>query len=297
MNIQGLGVKVESAQVLMHLDFVSKPSEIHAIMGPNGSGKSTLAQVIAGNPVYQVTGGDIVFDGQSIASLTPDERSKLGIFASFQHPPEIPGVNVAGYLRMIYTKRLSGEGSKKSDDGQSQIEIMGNQAAKVSHTDDVYKEDGAGQLNKGLGGGKNSISISPIKFRELLKEKLELLDMDRSFLDRYLNEGFSGGEKKKMELLQMLVLEPRLVILDEIDSGLDIDALKCVARAINWLRQKNPETAFIIITHHARILDHINPDFVHIMKAGKIVKSGGFELVKQLEKTGYKEFGEEFGQS
>ena len=247
-KVKDLVLEVEGKEVLKGVDFRVALVEIHVAMGPNGSGKSTLAQVIAGNPVYQITGGDIVFDGQSIVSLTPEERSKLGIFVSFQHPPEIPGVNVASYLRMIYIEKF----------GQP---------------------------------------VSPIKFRALLAEKLELLDMDKAFLDRYLNEGFSGGEKKKMELLQMLVLEPRLVILDEIDSGLDIDALKCVAKAINWLRRKNPETAFVIITHHARILDHIRPDFVHIMKAGKIVKSGGFELAEQLEKTGYKEFGEEPAQA
>jgi len=244
LNVVNLNIWVGSNPILMWLGLCVKSREILAIMGPNGSGKSTLAQVIAGNPIYRVTGGDVVFDGQGIVSLTPDERARLGIFVSFQHPPEIPGVNVASYLRMTYSKRC-------------------NQA------------------------------LSPIKFRALLAEKLELLDMDKGFLDRYLNEGFSGGEKKKMELLQMLVLEPRLVILDEIDSGLDIDALACVAKAITWLRRKNPETAFIMITHHARILDHIRPDVVHIMKAGKIVKSGGFELAEQLEKTGYKEFGGE----
>ena len=270
-NIANLGVETEGKPVLMGLNFRVKLQEIHVIMGPNGSGKSTLAQVIAGNPVYQVTSGDIVFDDQSIMSLTPDERSKGGIFLSFQHPPEIPGVNVASYLRMIYTK---GAGLQKSNDHQSQKETTSNQA-QIETT-----------------GSQIPQPLSPVKFRAFLAVKLELLDIDKGFLDRYLNEGFSGGEKKKMELLQMLVLEPRLIILDEIDSGLDIDALKCVAKAINWLRRKNPETAFIIITHHARILDHIRPNFVHIMKAGKVVKSGGFELAEQLEKTGYKEFGE-----
>ncbi len=274
LKILDLAVGVGNTSVLMGPGFCVKSGNVHVVMGPNGSGKSTLAQVIAGNPVYRVTSGDILVDGKSILGLTPDERARLGIFVSFQYPPEIPGVNVASYLRMIFTKKLSGSGLQKSTDSQSQKETTGNQSQREATSSQIPQ------------------SLSPVKFRAFLMEKLELLDMDKSFWDRYLNEGFSGGEKKKMELLQMLVLEPRLVILDEIDSGLDIDALKCVAKAINWLRWKNPETAFIIITHHARILDHIRPDFVHIMKAGKIVKSGGFELAGQLEKTGYKEFGE-----
>jgi len=293
LKVKDLVVKVEGMEVLKGVALRVTVGEIHIVMGPNGSGKSTLAQVIAGNPFYQITGGDIVFGGQSIVSLTPDERAKLGIFVSFQHPPEIPGVNVASYLRMIHTKRLSDAGLRKSDGNQSQTEIAGNQLTKGSYINHASKENSVDQLNNGSADNKISLPVSPIKFRALLAEKLELLDMDKTFLDRYLNEGFSGGEKKKMELLQMLVLEPRLVILDEIDSGLDVDALKCVAKAANWLRRKNPETAFIIITHHAGVLDHIRPDVVHIMKAGKIVKSGGFELAEQLEKTGYKEFGEE----
>lgn len=241
LELKELAVTVQDTVVLKKINLKVKFGSTLAVMGPNGSGKSTLAQVIAGSPSYEVTGGDILVDGRSIVDLSPDERAKLGIFLSFQHPVEIPGVNVASFLRMVYNK---------------------NQAQ----------------------------NLSPVKFRQVLTEKMKIIDMKPEFADRYLNEGFSGGEKKRMEILQMLVLEPRLVILDEVDSGLDIDALKSVAQGVNWLKQQNPETAFIIITHHARILEYIKPDVVHIIKDGKIVKSGGFELARELEKTGYKEF-------
>ena len=247
LSVKNLVVKVEALPVrgngefiLNSVDLRLNAGETHALMGPNGSGKSTLAQVIAGSPSYLVYGGELVFDGENIVGLEPSKRAGLGIFLSFQHPLEIPGVNVAGFLRMIYNKRF----------------------------------------------GEN---ISPVKFRGLLEEKMKLLDMRNEFSERYLNEGFSGGEKKRMEILQMLILEPRLVILDEVDSGLDVDALKSVAGGVNWLRQKNPATAFIIITHHARILDYIKPDWVHIMQGGKIVKSGGLEVAQKLEEDGYKE--------
>lgn len=233
--------------ILNGIDLQINAGETHALMGPNGSGKSTLAQVVAGSSSYQIDEGEVLFDGENIIDLLPNERAKLGIFLSFQYPLEIPGVNVASFLRMTHNKR--------------------------------FRE-----------------TTSPIKFRGLLEEKMKLLDMKSEFSDRYLNEGFSGGEKKRMEILQMLILEPKLVILDEVDSGLDIDALKSVAKGVNWLRQKNPETAFIIITHHARILDYIKPDFVHIMQSGRIVKSGGREVTQKLEKDGYKEFNEKLGE-
>lgn len=244
LNVKDLAVKVGDKNILNGVNLQVDAGEIHAIMGPNGSGKSTLAQFIAGNPGYLVDGGEVVFDGENIVDMVPNERAKLGIFLSFQYPLEIPGVNVASFLRMIYNKRF----------------------------------------------GEN---VSPVKFRGLLEEKMKLIDMKSEFSERYLNEGFSGGEKKGMEILQMLVLEPKLVILDEVDSGLDVDALKSVANGVNWLRRKNPETAFIIITHYARILNYIKPDRVHIMQNGKIVKSGGFEVAQKLEESGYKEFGSE----
>jgi Fe-S cluster assembly ATP-binding protein len=244
LNITGLVVKVEGRQILDGTNLQVAVGEIHALMGPNGSGKSTLAQVIAGNPGYSIEAVELAFAGKNIVDLLPDECAKLGIFLSFQYPLEIPGVNVASFLRMIYNKRFG-------------------------------------------------VTMPPVKFRALLEEKMQLLDMKSAFSERYLNEGFSGGEKKRMEILQMLVLEPKLVILDEVDSGLDVDALKSVANGVSWLRRKNPETAFIIITHHARILDFIKPEVIHIMQGGRIVKSGGFELAQKLEASGYKEFGPE----
>ncbi len=244
LGVKNLAGKAENREILKGVDLRVGLGAIHAIMGPNGSGKSTLAQVLAGNPAYCATSGEIVFDGESVVNLSPDERAKLGIFLSFQYPLEIPGVNVASFLRMIHNKKFAQ-------------------------------------------------SLSPVKFRTLLAEKMQSIDMSSEFSDRYLNEGFSGGEKKRMEILQMLILEPKLVMLDEVDSGLDIDALGSVAKGVNWLRRKNPETAFIIITHHARILEYIKPDFVHIMREGRLVKSGGFELAKRLEESGYKEFGVE----
>jgi Fe-S cluster assembly ATP-binding protein len=261
--IKGLVVQVQQKNILKGLDLKVDPGEIHAIMGPNGSGKSTLAQVIAGSPSYPIDAGEIVFDGKSIVDLEPDARAKMGIFLSFQYPLEIPGVNVASFLRMVYIKREAQNGG------------------------DQRREPGVSP-NKRFGE-----SVSPIKFRKLLEEKMKVIDMRNEFSERYLNEGFSGGEKKRMEILQMLVLEPRLIILDEVDSGLDVDALKSVANGVNWLRRKNPKTAFIIITHYARILNYIKPDRVHILQDGKIVKSGGLEIVQKLEETGYKEFGME----
>lgn len=243
IRITNLAVNIEGKEILKGVDLRVNAGEIHALMGPNGSGKSTLAQVIAGNPGYSVDSGELVFDGKNIVDLLPNERAKEGIFLSFQYPLEIPGVNVASFLRMIYNK-------------------------------------------------KSGANLSPVKFRTLLEEKMKVIDMKMEFTERYLNEGFSGGEKKRMEILQMLIVEPKLVILDEVDSGLDIDALRSVANGVNYLRRKNPETAFIIITHHARILDYIKPDFIHIMQNGRIVKSGGFEVAQKLEESGYKEFGE-----
>jgi Fe-S cluster assembly ATP-binding protein len=240
LNVKDLVVKVDGKAILNGVNLRINVGETHAIMGPNGSGKSTLAQVIAGDPGYLVADGELKFDGKNLTDVSPEARAKMGLFLSFQYPLEIPGVNVASFLRMVYNKRF----------GETML---------------------------------------PIKFRGLLEDKMKLVDMKSEFSSRYLNEGFSGGEKKSMEILQMLVLEPKLVILDEIDSGLDIDALKSVANAVNWLRRKNPETALVIITHHARILDHLKPDFVHVMQDGKIIKSGGFEVAQKLEETGYKE--------
>jgi Fe-S cluster assembly ATP-binding protein len=238
LDIKDLKVTVEGKKVLNGVDLEISENSIHSLMGQNGSGKSTLAQTIMGNPAYEVTGGKVEFNKQDVLKLKPEERSKLGIFLSFQYPSEVSGVSVQSYLRLLYNN---------------------------SHEE----------------------RLSPVKFREHLFQKAEILGIKKEMLGRSLNEGFSGGEKKKMEMLQMLILEPMFAILDEVDSGLDIDALKIVSKAVNYLKEKN-KMSVLVITHYARILKYLEPDLVHIMKDGQIVRSGGKELAHELEEKGYK---------
>ena len=240
LKIQNLKVKVGDKEILMGLDLSVEPHQIHALMGPNGSGKSTLASTLMGHPNYQVVSGEITFMGENLLEMEVFERSKKGLFLSFQYPAEVEGVTISSYLRLIYNN---------------------------SHEE----------------------KLSPIKFKAHLKEKLELLEINESFIERYLNDGFSGGEKKRMEMLQMLVLEPKLAILDETDSGLDVDALKVVSKAVNYLVQKN-QRSVVVITHYTRILNYIKPEFVHILKEGKIVKSGTESLAHEIEVSGYSHF-------
>ena len=209
-------------------------------MGPNGSGKSTLAQVVAGHPSYEVTSGDMVFEGESLLELEPEERAQKGIFLAFQYPVEIPGVTNAYFLRSAYNELRKAR-------GQSEID--------------------------------------PMEFLDVMTEKLKLVDMDPEMVHRAVNHGFSGGEKKRNEILQMAVLEPKLAILDETDSGLDIDALRVVADGVNKLRR--PDRAAIVVTHYQRLLNYIVPDFVHVLAEGRIVRSGGKELALELEERGY----------
>ncbi|PWH14957.1 MAG: Fe-S cluster assembly ATPase SufC [Ardenticatenia bacterium] len=242
--IQDLYVQVESKLILKGLNLRIKQGEVHAIMGPNGSGKSTLAYSLMGHPKYQVVAGDILFKGQSLLGLSPDERARMGLFLAFQYPVAIPGLTLANFLRTAV---------------------------------DAVK---GGQRN---GNGKATMPVT--EFRRLLNEKMELLQMDRSFAQRYLNEGFSGGEKKRAEILQMAMLEPEIAILDETDSGLDIDALRVVAQGVNALA--GPHMGIVVITHYQRILNYIKPQFVHVLAHGQIVASGGPELALQLEAEGY----------
>lgn len=242
MDIKDLKVSIDNKEILRGIDLQLGAGEVHTLMGPNGSGKSTLAQALMGNPFYTVTDGAVSFFDQNICDAEPYERSKLGLFLSFQYPSEVEGVRVSSYLRMIYNK-------------------------------------------------KHDTKLSPVKFRKLLKEKLEILDMDEGFMSRYLNDGFSGGEKKRMEMLQMLVLEPKLAVLDEVDSGLDVDALKVVGKAVNYLVEKTGMSV-LLITHYTRILKYIEPEFVHVMKDGLIQESGGVDLAHKLEEQGFAPFGE-----
>jgi Fe-S cluster assembly ATP-binding protein len=240
--IKDLKVNIEDKEILKGVDLTIKQGEIHAIMGPNGTGKSTLAYTLLGHPSYQVTGGQVLFKGQEILELSPDERSRLGLFLAFQYPVAIPGVSVANFLRTALNARRRAENPE----------------------------------DKGV----------PVpEFRKLLKEKMDLLKMDHNFAGRYLNDGFSGGEKKRAEILQLATLKPEIAILDETDSGLDIDALRIVSEGVNALA--GPDLGVVVITHYQRILNYIKPDFVHVMLGGRIVESGGAELATQLEERGY----------
>jgi len=242
LEVKNLHVNIDGKEILKGLDLTIEQGKVHAIMGPNGTGKSTLAYTLMGHPSYEVTDGEVVFKGQNILELEPDERSRLGIFLAFQYPVAIPGVTVANFLRTALNARLRAE-----------------------NPDD-----------KGV----------PIpEFRKLLKEKMAMLKMDPNFAGRYLNDGFSGGEKKRAEILQMATLQPEIAILDETDSGLDIDALRIVADGVNTLLSK--ELGVLVITHYQRLLNYIKPDYVHVMMAGKIVESGGPDLALHLEEKGY----------
>jgi Fe-S cluster assembly ATP-binding protein len=236
LEIRNLHAAIDDSEILRGIDLEMSRGQIHAIMGPNGSGKSTLANVLMGHPAYEVTDGQVTFEGTDVLELEPDERSRLGLFLAFQYPSAIPGVTVANFLRMaVNAHRRSPEGDE------------------------------------------NPIRIP--EFRKLLQENMELLKIDRSMSSRYINDGFSGGEKKRMEMLQMAVLEPRLAILDETDSGLDIDALRIVSDGVN--RLAGPELGVLVITHYSRLLQYIKPDVVHILVNGRIVRTGGPELADE----------------
>ena len=242
LDIRNLHVSIEDKEILKGLSLTIKQGEIHAIMGPNGTGKSTLAYTLMGHPNYAVTAGEVIFKGENLLDLEPDERSRAGIFLAFQYPVAIPGVTVANFLRSAVNSRR-----------------------RAANPED-----------KGV----------PIpEFRKMLKEKMDMLKMDHTFAGRYLNDGFSGGEKKRAEILQMATLKPEIAILDETDSGLDIDALRIVSEGVNAL--SGPEMGVLVITHYQRLLNYIKPDFVHVMMGGRIVESGGPELALHLEDQGY----------
>jgi Fe-S cluster assembly ATP-binding protein len=246
LSIKDLRVSVEGKLILKGLDLEVKQGEIHALMGPNGSGKSTLAYSLMGHPKYEVEGGEVWLKGQNILELTPDERARLGLFLAFQYPTAISGVSMANFLRTAVNAVRGGETN---------------------------------------GNGKSQVGVPIAEFRKMLTEKMKLLQMDKSFARRYLNDGFSGGEKKRAEILQMAMLEPEIAILDETDSGLDIDALRIVSEGVNALA--GPQMGILVITHYQRILNYIKPDFVHVMINGQIVTSGGAELATELEAEGY----------
>jgi len=247
LEIKDLRVSIEGKEILKGVNLKVSQGEIHAVMGPNGSGKSTLANTLMGHPKYKVDSGDILIDGESIVGATPDVRAKKGLFLAFQYPLEISGVPLAQFLRSAY-RSVKGE----------------------------EKPQG-----KGVGGEM----ITALAFKKKLDEKLKEVDMDPAFAKRYLNEGFSGGEKKRAEILQMAILQPKIAIMDETDSGLDIDAVRKVAEVLS--NMAGPEMGVLLITHYQRILEYIKPQFVHVMVSGRIFRSGGPELARLLEEKGY----------
>jgi len=240
LDIKNLHAGVDGKEILKGLNLSINPGEMHAIMGRNGSGKSTLSSVIAGREEYEMTEGEMMFEGEDLNELDPEERAHKGVFLSFQYPVEIPGVSVTNFIKTAINSHRKAKG---------QPDMPANDMLKM------------------------------------IREKSEMLEIDRKFLSRSLNQGFSGGEKKRNEIFQMAMLEPKLSILDETDSGLDIDALKIVANGVNKLRSK--DNAVLLITHYQRLLDYIVPDYVHVLVDGKIVKSGGKELAYELEERGY----------
>jgi Fe-S cluster assembly ATP-binding protein len=246
LEVKDLRVRVEDREILHDLSLTVNPGEVHAIMGPNGSGKSTLSHVIAGKPGYEVTGGQILFRGEDLLEMDPDERAAKGVFLAFQYPVEIPGVATMNFLRTALNAQRKARGESEYS------------------TPDFLK-----------------------KVREVAKS----LNIPQDMLKRGVNVGFSGGEKKRNEILQMALFEPSLCILDEMDSGLDIDALRIAADGVNALR--SPDRAIVVITHYQRLLNYIVPDFVHVMAKGSVVKTGGKDLALQLEESGYAQFEEE----
>jgi Fe-S cluster assembly ATP-binding protein len=247
LKIKNLHAKIDDKEILRGINLEIKPGEIHAIMGPNGSGKSTLSAVLAGNETYEVIEGEVEFNGKNLLDLSPEDRSREGLFLSFQYPVEIPGVSMVNFMRTALNEHRK------------------------------YR-------------GQDPMSASD--FLKLMREKKNLVEIDSNLTNRSVNEGFSGGEKKKNEIFQMAMLEPKLCILDETDSGLDIDALRIVANGVNKLR--TPQNSAIVITHYQRLLDYIVPDHVHVLYKGRIVKSAGKELALELEEKGYDWIKKEF---
>ncbi len=283
--IKDLHVNVEDKEIIKGISLQIKPGEVHVIMGPNGSGKSTLSNAVMGHPRYTVTSGEIIFQGENIVGLAPDRRARRGLFLAFQNPLAVPGVTVTNFLRTALSNRRKGD--VRPEVRPENLGVVGDRPVYETKKASV---GGDGAL---VDRKKKDNLISPKEFRAIMKEKLSLLKMDEKFTKRYLNDGFSGGEKKRLEVLQMAVLSPAIAFLDEPDSGLDIDAIRIVGEGVSALRGK--DTAIVVITHQRRILNYMDVDFVHVMMQGKIVKEGGPELTKEIEDRGYGWIREELG--
>lgn len=255
LEVKDLHARVEDKEILKGINLTIESGQVHAIMGPNGSGKSTLSNVIMGHPNYEVTQGQILLDGEDVLEMEVSERAQKGLFMAFQYPVEIPGITVGRFLKRVTEVHRA-----------AQARLRGEEEEKTPKASGFVRE---------------------------LRAGMDFLEMDQAFINRYLNDGFSGGEKKRMEILQMMMLKPGLAILDETDSGLDIDALQVVAKGVNHL--KGPDFGAIIITHYQRILNYIKPDFVHILYKGKIVTSGDQKLVETLEEKGYDWIKKQYG--
>ncbi|HEV8645864.1 MAG TPA: Fe-S cluster assembly ATPase SufC [Burkholderiales bacterium] len=240
LEVCSLTARIGDRNILKGIDLTVRAGEVHAIMGPNGSGKSTFAKVLSGHPSYEVTGGEILFEGRNLLDLAPEKRARAGLFLGFQYPIEVPGVTNSAFLRLAYNT---------------------------------------------VQGTRGKEELDPLEFDDLVREKMKLLDIDPSFLGRSLNAGFSGGEKKRNEILQMALLDPKLAVLDETDSGLDIDALRVVANGINKLH--TPDNGIVLVTHYQRMLNYIVPDYVHVMEGGRIIRTGDKSLALELEARGY----------
>jgi len=240
LEVRNLTATVAGVDILKGINLTVRAGEVHAIMGPNGSGKSTFSKVLAGHPAYEVSGGEVLFEGKDLFALAADERARAGVFLGFQYPVEIPGVTNSAFLRLAYNT---------------------------------------------VQGGRGKDELDPLEFDDLVRDKMKLLEMNPEFLSRSVNDGFSGGEKKRNEILQMALLDPKLSLLDETDSGLDIDALRVVAGGVNKLL--TPDNACILVTHYQRLLNYITPDYVHVMSGGRIIKSGDKTLALELESRGY----------
>jgi Fe-S cluster assembly ATP-binding protein len=240
LEVRDLAAKINDRGILKGINLTVRAGEVHAIMGPNGSGKSTFAKVLSGHPSYEVTAGEVLFEGKNLLDLPPEERARAGVFLGFQYPVEVPGVTNGSFLRLTYNT---------------------------------------------VQGARGKDELDPLEFDDFVREKMKLLEMDPAFLERSLNAGFSGGEKKRNEILQMALLEPKLAVLDETDSGLDIDALRVVATGVNKLH--TADNGIVLVTHYQRLLNYIEPDYVHVMEGGRIIKTGDKSLALELEARGY----------